>query len=216
MNAKMIRGLGATIALVAAGCGDGSDGQGRACSPFQACGGDPVGVWEARSMCTERGLGTSSFGAVGLPPECADAGRILGFVPDTTLTLDAAGTLTEAGALQASWEFELGPDCLAALTGGPIAAGEVAGACEQFEQNLGGDDSDFTSVACAVAGGGCSCSSSQSVEVETSSTFVVSGTTLTDGEGTSAELCVQGDELTLQADVPGLGFVTLEYVRAAP
>lgn len=176
----------AGLALVA-GCGGKTRSRGadsELCPAARACGGELVGSWEARTLCTD-------FGYVEALSPCAE-----------TLAVDAEpwvagvhtyradGTYT-ASTTYGGWVTLRVPATCAG------AAGELD--CTVLEAELLQRGRLFVrTTACQEVSQGCDCRLELAPFArESAGTFRVDGGELFDGDGLAGEYCVEGDALTL-------------------
>lgn len=209
---RILASLGASLAGVS--CGGDSDG-GAGCGPFTPCGGDPTGLWQAQSVCTEVGFEQLSA-AQGLPPQCGDVFTINEVRQDGTLSL-SVGSYDENVELTIDWDMRFDLSCISALAEAPVPAGQIPVFCDAFQEEILSDpESPFTNMTCRVAGEECLCDGSQNELVATAGTLQIEGNNLFLDNGDDRQFCVNGDELVLETEDPMIGLFQVTYTRATP
>ncbi|MBT8493748.1 MAG: hypothetical protein KJO07_11865 [Deltaproteobacteria bacterium] len=156
------------LVVVLVGCG-GDDNP--ACETFSACGGDPVGSWQATATCT---TGVSEQEEVALET-CPEASIFV--VTDFAGSLDIEGDGTYAFDFEITTlvDLTLPPSCLAQVT-----------SCEQLDETCSGNVDQ-----------GCRCSFQQVDESADTSTWSTGGSVL-DLDNVTWDYCVNGDRLTMR------------------
>ena len=209
-RARIVARLG--VSLAAASCGgDSNDGAG--CGPFTPCGGDPTGVWQAQSVCSEIAV-EDVLAAQGLPPECGDALRITEVRQVGTLSL-GAGSYDENVDFTIVWDLRFDLTCVNALAEAPVPAAQIPAFCDGFQEQIRSDpESPFTDMTCRVAGDACLCDALQNELVASVGTLQIGGNNLLFEAGDDRQFCASGDELVLETADPMIGLFQVTYARA--
>ena len=206
------------LSLIAAGCygnsSKDSDGDSNSltCDAFTSCGGDPNGVWQSESFCTDESL-DELIAEQGLPAACEGAMTVTGFSGSTTLEV-VAPTYTESGTVTLDWSMRFEASCVSALAGQTVTSAQIPEFCTAFQdQLLTNPDNPFSSLSCQAAGGVCSCVAGQDIPVSTTGSFTVQGETLVFDDGTTQQFCVSGDDLSVHSESTTLGGTVTTYRR---
>lgn len=174
------------------------------CGTFDACGGEPVGTWNVRSVCVQDALNIATRGL----QNCADllvayertASGTVALLPDGTLEMDLT--------IEGTQELRLHDACAERIYGG-VASDEV---CATYEEQLNGNANE-PAASCALDGDACACDVAITNSLMFSGTFTVEDNTIQDGSG-PAPFCVDGDELTIEYGTAGRR-IALTFERAA-
>lgn len=222
MNNWELRGpwliAGCATCLALAGCGGTEQNGGPALIPittcnetFTACGGDPTGTWQYTSGCTTPDPATvANQGIAAQFPACA--GIFTGMTASLggSVTLQG-GTYSQTESAASTYHATLNATCFTALTTASLSAST----CTQYQSNLNAISG--TSATCSYNGSTCNCDYSVSRQATESGTYSISGSTLTStsvdagvSQTTSADFCVQGNNMTLQ-DVSNSGGVGISH-----
>jgi hypothetical protein len=171
------------------------------------CGGDPVGVWTRLRIC-EDGDSILFTQTTYEDDTCEDDVILLELETDTTLVIDADGTLTSEGFLSAILTWEVPAACLATLElpDCEVLASEYHGDC--VADQAGGCLCTLRMETASVRASGSwdTCDGSLRVhDASATATVTYSGSTTTstsdsyDGVA-SSNYCVNGDTLWIGAD----------------
>ncbi|MCB9594682.1 MAG: hypothetical protein H6719_18325 [Sandaracinaceae bacterium] len=152
------------------------------CTPLAACGGDPTGVWVYEDLCVDDV-------APDVASVCADArvedlsGTARGCVAldGVEAARDVTGHISATIVVPASCTFGMG--------------------CAPIEAALG--------VTCTLDAGDCRCPWETDFGETSTDTYTVTGSTLTLGDGSTYDFCVDGGSLSYRetgssADEPGV------------
>lgn len=202
------------VSLAAVSCG-GESNEAAGCGPFTPCGGDPTGVWQAQSVCSELAI-EDVIAAQGLPRECEDALSISAVRQDGTLSL-SVGSYEENVNISIDWDMRFDLTCISALAEGPVPATQVPTFCDAFEEQiLEEPESPFSDVTCRVAGDQCLCDGLQNGTNATAGTLQIDGNNLLFEAGDARQFCASENELVLETADPMIGLVQVTYARAMP
>jgi hypothetical protein len=153
------------------GCGD----DGRECSSFDPCGGDPVGEWNIDDLCVETGNL--------MVPGCEDARLdFSGVRASGTMRFDEGGAFSGEIQLSGTGRVVLPTSCL------PEGA-----TCDQLRNE---------DISCLTSGGSCVCTAQFEEQMGSGAgTWEVSGSSITfaseDNEPNTGEFCADRDELQI-------------------
>ena len=183
------------------GCGDDS-GSGQ-CGSFTPCGGAIVGTWSITESCANI-IGSSSSSCPGMTATVSHV-QMTG-----TFTFTSNGTYNTATTTTESISATYPQSCLTSYNM----------TCAQIGTSLNAGSGGVTGSCQSKANGDCACTeniaSAPSTEQGTYTTSVSSLTMLKTGSTTttgSAEYCVQGNTLKIQATVSTSGAVTVVATR---
>ena len=160
---------------------------------FSACGGDVVGTWTVTGACAK---------ADALLEEvCPTAVAELALNLSGSATFEADGTRTTDFTSQVTITYTLDADCLMNATGGTLPA-----SCSDLDSEGDPEEPDEGPTTCTgTPAVSCTCvqTGAEKSEVKTG-TYSVDGSTLTstddaDGESSTSEFCVQGNEGRFQS-----------------
>jgi len=191
------------VALLAGShCGGSSNTnliQATQCSgTFTSCGGDPTGSWEIIAICVEGDL-VAALDAELSSQQTACSSTF------TAADLSATGSVTYgAGSVgykrhsEVVESIEYTPACTAALTSGATLDATV---CSQMQSNLNKESG--TQATCTFAGGNCKCSATVSQLSPTGASYTVSGSTITESDGSAYDLCVTGTTMVQRELISG-------------
>jgi hypothetical protein len=174
------------LVLVAVlGCGGGGD---SSCGKVQPCGGDVVGAWKLQSGCALGEAATDLIAA----DLCADATGDVAIVGGTAaVTFNADQSYVQTGDVEMEFHLTLPMSCFA--EGGTCADLKAA-----YAEAMA-TDPRFKATTCAASGSACVCNIRLVLDVGESGTYSSAATSLTTrtagGPATTAQYCVQGDEL---------------------
>jgi hypothetical protein len=161
------------------------------CETFEPCGGDPEGSWTVVDTCLETPGEIPLLDVAG----CEDAVQGVG--------VDVVGTRTYE-------DGELTFEQVATVRVAVIVSDECATAVTMADQQVDANelcaflpalvalnmDSPFSQVECAVVDEACNCDLYMDAETTTTTTtYVVDGTHITQGDGTEYDFCQEGDSL---------------------
>ena len=194
-------GLG-LLCCAAAACGD-DGGDGAACAPVVACGGDVVGTWEIESICISEDV-TDNFEAE-LPPECAGAFLDADVqVSDATLEYTADGTLTTSGSLAVTSQYRFSEACLLAISPDfpDLSDATCAALADSAEVELVSDGTNST-VTCQLGSGACDCETSEVADATSSGSYSLMNDQIVVGP-VGLPYCVSGDELRYENPMVGV------------
>jgi hypothetical protein len=185
------------------GCGD--SGGGGTCAPFSACGGDPTGKWAIDGVCAEGNLAETMFAQTGLPAACSGVYQ--------NVEMNLGGIVEYANGVQTSnvdylmtLRVRYTPECLAAIAGAPLTATQYL--CDSIASGM--TDSSGMTGSCVLSNNGCDCDLSISKNASASTTYTLSGSTLTNAGGAVSQICVSGDKLTVRGE-SGIGSVRMQF-----
>ena len=193
--------LGLGLLCCAAACGD-EGGDGAACAPVVACGGDVVGTWQIESICISDEV-ADTFEAE-LPAECA--GSFLDAdvqVNDAILEYSADGTLTSSGAATVLAQYRFSEACLLAISPDfpDLSESTCDALADSTEVDLAADGTNST-VTCSLGAGACECETSQVGDTTSSGSYTLMNDQIVVGPLT-LPYCVSGDELRYESPMFG-------------
>ena len=195
------------FAVTALGCNDSNaTSSGLAmCGTFKACGGDVLGKWKVAALCFDNPemLTASSIDK----PECKGLIRNFGVHTTGTYQFTADGNVSSDITFTMDMEAVWTSACLNAVAGGAVV--DLAATCSMIEANYA-QNAQFADASCMAQATSCNCMVT-SVDHHTaqSGAYAISGTTLTDGDGSST-YCVAGQTLKIHSEgADGGGTVTL-------
>jgi hypothetical protein len=194
-------------------CGGESGGAGS-CGAFDACGGDATGSWVSESVCDDGSLSTAVEESTReLPPACA-SGFTVSPRLETIVNVDATGAFSQDGTLFLDWQFRFDLPCISALAGQAVPAAAIPSFCQAIQEELGSAaDTPFQNFACEASSAACDCDADQAVPVEERGTVDPQSGSAALGDGSTAEFCVNGDELTLRDGSDPRARIVTTYTR---
>jgi hypothetical protein len=196
------------LTLAGHGCGGSSGGglvQATACTgTFTACGGDPTGIWEIQSICSE-GDFVAAFNAE-MAADFSACGSVF-----TSAKLAGAGSVTYGGGTvtydcttRMAMSLTYTPSCFSAATGGLTAS---ASTCSQNATRMSNEPGG--AATCSYAGENCSCDTTLTKVNTTTDSYSVSGSTITEGGGDSYTFCVGGNTMVEREQVSGNAYAVM-------
>jgi hypothetical protein len=199
------------LALGLSGCGGNSDsgdsngdtlsgntGNSASCQAgYTACGGDVVGTWKYVDYCNLDAALNGALGKVTSLKGCENLIEDITFDMGGTITFQADGSARQEFTGTANVVERLTVDCMSALAGA-VTADTMPNMCATMSTSLS-ESSDNTTGSCVMDAGDCLCTSSQSMSknANTTTTYAVSGNTISLGTDTTNTYCVSGDTLTM-------------------
>jgi hypothetical protein len=211
-NALMRAGSMAWVVL-ALGCGGGGDGvtltKATVCSgSYSACGGDPTGTWDLAGVCVEGDLAASADAQLS-SKYAACAGSI------TNATVAGGGSVTYSGG-NATYDAKeelvstlaYSPACVAAISSGATLSASV---CTQVQSNLNAETN--TKGNCSYDGSHCNCTMTVTNPDTVTHTFSVSGSTISESDGSSYQFCVNGSSMSQRQSVGGSTYIISQFSK---
>jgi hypothetical protein len=194
-----MKALSACIAIgvTIIGCGSSSSSSGSdpaaTCGKVAACGGDIVGTWSAGASCVTQ--------AAASVPGCTSAS-----VKDVTATARGTSTFNSDGTFTLD-STQSGMETLVIPTS-CLSSGGTTVTCDALSGLLTAAFGDAgTSASCTTSSSECDCMVAVPASTtKESGTYTVSGNTLTTKSGgttTTADYCVQGNELHVISSATG-------------
>lgn len=209
-----------SLVLAALGCGDesGDAAFGALCTTFAACGGDPVGTWQARDVCLPDDFVNQVI--PDLPAECAGAIELQDVSSDVVLTFGADGGFSERGAATTELAMSFSQACISAANGQAGDALLINLFCDAVRDALTQDEDPMvtTQVTCEVVGSACNCEARRETRVDTSGQFTIEGNQVVyvSQGGLRQDFCVEGDQLSVSS-FEGAGLdAHVVYTRSTP
>ena len=178
------------LAVALGACESEVESAGATCEPVAACGGDILGTWQLRAVCSDD-LVALARSAV-FAPECVET--IVGVEADAagTTTYGADGTMTWSRTIMLDVQMALTSACLTALNGQVV---DAASACSMLASDAGAVPSLMLS-SCSAAGETCDCTAKVEVTMSNTSAYAISGTQIM-ADSEAYDYCVAGDVLTV-------------------
>ena len=193
------------------GCGGSSSTSGAgACTEATPCGGALDGTtWQLDSVCTIGGV-AAALNQAEFPWTAACSGAV------TSASLSATGTVSFANGTQTNnvttitqGTMVLTPACAGAMGGVTITTLD-ASTCTLIGQEISSTAGD--TGTCTLAGSNCSCSVTITGTDTTSTSYTISGTSVTYANGDNpTDYCVSGSSLSASqalAELPGVTLVS--------
>jgi hypothetical protein len=224
----VVGGCGGSTSSDSGAGGESGSGGGEVDSPcesFVPCEGDPIGQWEAESICRDTSVGwalasESSTGGVRYLPltgleECA-GGATSEVSIDGTLTVAQSGDYSAEFTVSHQVDVAVSRDCADALFGKVLAPqgtssralsdSEYAAFCSDPAQFDDGGTVYAPVVApggalkqCALDGDTCRCSASASGSYVDTGTFSLENGAAADSDGDPRQYCAKGTTLAMHA-----------------
>ncbi|HEY4105900.1 MAG TPA: hypothetical protein VGM44_18495 [Polyangiaceae bacterium] len=186
------------LAALLLGC-SGSASAAGTCSAVGACGGDVTGTWAISNVCFPPSDVTEpeSCGNVVVHASLDSASGTIAFDSDGTETQTVNIAITES-------------------TTYPTGCISTQAQCDTAKADLAVQP-NATDVNCSFSGGACSCSAKVTTSDNASSSYQISGTSLTiQTTGAPSETdpyCVMGNQLTLQTTDPDGNVTTITATK---